>query len=76
MKNAAFPIVDQFEGSEEFLIVSSFGAMSSGKVYVVPNITEAVESGNVSSLKSIELDTPNFSWPNIVRTVPQDVFGG
>jgi hypothetical protein len=42
VKNAAFPIVDQFEGSEEFLIVSSFGALSSGKIYVVPSITEAV----------------------------------
>lgn len=39
LKNAAFPTVTQFDDSEKFLLVSSFGALSSGAVYVVPNIT-------------------------------------
>jgi hypothetical protein len=39
LKNAAFPTITQFDGSDKFLLVSSFGALSSGAIYVVPNIT-------------------------------------
>lgn len=41
----------------------------------MPNITEAVKAGDVSKLKSVELNTPNFQWPNDVKVVPHDVFG-
>ena len=54
LKNAAFPTVTQFDdGSDKFLLVSSFGALSSGAVYVVPNITQAIVAGNVSGLKPV-----------------------
>ena len=76
LKNAAFPIVEQFEGSENFLLVSSFGALSSGKIYVVPDITSAINNDKASTLKPVQLNTPDFSWPNVVRAVPNDVFGG
>ena len=76
LKNAAFPNMEKFPGSEDFLLVSSFGALSSGKVYVVPGVTEAVNSDNASSLKPVMLKTPDFSWPNVVRTIPSDVFDG
>ena len=36
LKNAAFPTVTSFFCSEPFLLVSSFGALSSGAIYVVP----------------------------------------
>jgi hypothetical protein len=76
LKNAAFPNIEQFEGSEEFLLMSSFGALSSGAVYVVPGVKDAVKSGDVSSLKSVKLDAPKFEWPNEVRVIPSDVFDG
>jgi hypothetical protein len=75
LKNAAFPNISKFESSDKFLLCSSFGAFSSGHVYVVPDITEAVVSGDVSSLKAVKLDTPNFEWPNDVKVIPHDVFG-
>ena len=74
-KNAAFVNVGSFEDSDNFLLVSSFGALSSGHIYMVPNITDAVVAGDVSSLDSIKLDTPNFEWPNNIEVVPHDVFG-
>jgi hypothetical protein len=76
LKNAAFLEVEHFEGSEQFLLVSSFGALSSGKLYVVPGITAAVLNAKPSTLKPVQLKTPDFLWPNSVRTIPQDVFDG
>ena len=76
LKNAAFPAVESFKDSEDFLLVSSFGAFSAGRIYVVPGIKEAVVAGDASGLKSVILDTPNFEWPNVVKTVPHDVFNG
>ncbi len=75
VKNAAFPTVTRFEDSEPFLLVSSFGVMSSGALYVVPDISAAVVAGDASTLKSNKLDTPHFEWPNNVQVVPRDVFG-
>jgi len=50
LKNAAFPTVASFQGSEPFLLVSSFGAspFDGGDIYIVPNIAEAVKSNTVS----------------------------
>ena len=74
LKNAAFPAVASFQGSETFLLVSSFGMFSPGAVYVVPNLKEAIVSNTVNTLTSIRLDTPNFIWPNVVEVIPHDVF--
>jgi len=54
--------------------VSSFGAMSSGHVYMVPGVKDAVTAGDVSSLDAVKLDTPSFEWPNNVAQVPFEVF--
>lgn len=75
LKNAAFPVVTEFQDSEKFLLCSSFGALSSGAIYVVPDVSAAVTSGNVATLKPVKLDTPSFEWPNDVQVVPHDVFG-
>lgn len=53
LKNAAFPTVTAFKGSDPFLLVSSFGALSSGAVYVVPALAEAIKSNNVSKLAPV-----------------------
>ena len=74
LKNAAFPAVTSYPGSETFLVVSSFGMFSPGAVYVVPNLKEAIVSGSVSTLNSVKLQTPNFIWPNCVEVIPHDVF--
>jgi len=74
-KNAAFVNVGSFEDDDKFLLVSSFGALSSGHIYMVPNITDAVKAGDVSNLEHFKLDTPSFEWPNNIEVVPQDVFG-
>jgi hypothetical protein len=66
LKNAAFPAVTSFQGSDPFLLVSSFGALSSGAIYVVPHVAEAVKANNVSKLAPVKLDTPSFEWPNNV----------
>ena len=75
VKNAAFVNMGKFNDSDDFLLVSSFGAMSSGHVYMVPGIKDAVKNGDVSSLEPVKLDTPSFEWPNDISVVPYDVFG-
>jgi hypothetical protein len=79
LKNAAFPSVASFGDAPEdkFLLVSSFGALSSGAVYVVPSIKAAIVNKTVSQLKpvSLPLHRTNFQWPNDVKVVPFDVFG-
>jgi hypothetical protein len=49
----AFVSIEKFENSSEFMLISEFGALSSGKVSVIPNIKDAFE-GKVkfSDLKS------------------------
>lgn len=37
--NPAFLNVEQFTGSEPFLLTTSFGMLSAGKLHVTPNIT-------------------------------------
>ena len=74
VKNAAFVNMGKFNDSDDFLLVSSFGAMSSGHVYMVPGIKDAVKNGDVSSLEPVKLDTPSFEWPNDISVVPYDVF--
>ena len=79
VKNPAFVDVTEFEvdgvSSDKFLIVSEFGALSSGKVSIVPSVQQASDEGNVSSLTATKLDTPSFEWPNDVKVIPGDVFG-
>ena len=70
LKHAAFLNLGQFEDSEDFMLVSSFGAFSSGHVYMVPGITDAVVAGDVSTLNEVKLDTPTFQWPNNIEVVP------
>ena len=75
-KNPAFVNMGKFHGSDEdFLLVSSFGAYASGKVYMVRDVKDAVVNGDVSDLKPTLLDTPSFKWPNNIEVVPYDVFG-
>ena len=74
VKNAAFVNMGKWDDSEDFMLVSSFGAMSSGHIYMVPGIKEAVQAGDVSTLEAVKLDTPSFQWPNDVAQVPFEVF--
>ena len=57
LKNAAFPSVASFGDAPEdkFLLVSSFGALSSGAVYIVPSIKAAIVNKTVSQLKPVSL---------------------
>lgn len=51
--------------------------MSSGAVYVVPDIKDAIVNNTVSKLSPVPLPLhkTNFAWPNNVEVVPFDVFG-
>jgi len=62
LNKAAFPNISQFGDSEKFLLCSSFKAFGSGSVYVVPDITEAVQAGDVSTLEPVKLDTHSFEF--------------
>ena len=75
LDHPAFPTVTSYADSESFLLCSSFQAIGSGHVYVVPDVADAVKAGDVSTLVQHKLDTPGFAWPNDVQIVPEDVFG-
>jgi len=65
----------KFEDDDtSFLLVSSFGAMSSGHIYMVPDVEDAVKNGDASHSKAVKLDTPKFEWPNNINVVPHEVF--
>ena len=70
VKNAAFPYVGKFETTDEVLLMSSFGAMSWGQVYVVPNVKDAVVNNDATTLQADKLDVESFLWPNAVEIVP------
>lgn len=55
-------------------MISEFGAFSSGKVSVIPNIKDAVLNKKFDTLITHVL-SQDFKWPNSVSIVPQDVFG-
>ena len=74
LKHAAFLNMGKWDDSEDFLLVSTFGAFSSGHVYMVPGIKDAVTAGDVSTLDAVKLDTPSFMWPNDVKQIPHEVF--
>jgi len=76
VKNAAFPEMGKFDNANDFLIVSSFGALSSGHVYVVPDVASYIKNNDVSDADVFKLNTPSFEWPNEVKVVPSDVFSG
>jgi hypothetical protein len=68
--------VEKFPNQPEFLLISEFGALSSGKVAVIPNIRDAFEGkAQFSDLKSKVLSS-SFKWPNSISVIPQDVFPG
>jgi hypothetical protein len=72
----AFISVEKFPNQPEFLLISEFGALSSGKVAVIPNIRDAFEGkAKFSDLKSKVLSSA-FKWPNSISAIPQDVFPG
>jgi len=77
LNKAAFPNISQFGDSEPFLLCSSFKAFGSGSVFVVPDVSEAVQAGDVSTLEPVKLDTHGFEfqWPNDVKVIPEEVFG-
>ena len=75
LNDAAFVNMGKFEDSEDFMLISTFKAIGNGHIYIVPGVKEAVESGDVSSLDPVKLDTSSFEWPNNIEVVPQDVFG-
>ena len=54
--------------------MSSFGAMSSGYVFAVPNIKEALSNADATNLVDVRYEVDNFVWPNCVEIVPYDVF--
>lgn len=70
----AFLQVVKWGNQPEFLVTSSFGPLSSGKVNVIPNISQIVNEKLFSSAKTVELSS-NFKWPNSVEPVPAEVFG-
>lgn len=70
----AFLSVQKFPNQPEFLLLSEFGALISGKVSVIPNIKEIVNTKNFAAAKTDTLYA-NFKWPNNIETIPQDVFG-
>jgi hypothetical protein len=70
----AFVKVEKVDGQNEFLLISEFGAFSSGKVSVIPNIKDAVLNKKFDTLTTHSL-SENFKWPNSVSIVPNDVFG-
>ena len=56
------------------MIVSTFGVMGSGHIYMVENVKDAVIAGDAGQLKPVKLDTAKFQWPNNIQVVPNDVF--
>ena len=55
------------------LLMSEFGAMSSGKVSAIKNIRDIFESRSFENAKT-ELLYDGFKWPNNIRVVPSNVF--
>lgn len=56
-------------------MISEFGAFSSGKVSIIPNIKDAFTGkAQLSELKSKVL-SDKFKWPNSIDVVPAEVFG-
>jgi hypothetical protein len=56
------------------MLISSFGAFSSGKVSVIPNIGDIVKSGQYVGVRA-NIIADQFKWPNDISVVPSDVFG-
>jgi len=70
----AFISVEKFEGQPEFLLISEFSALSSGKVSVIPNIGHIINERQFSQARRHQL-SDSFLWPNELTVVPSDVFG-
>ena len=70
----AFLNIEQYPDSDPFLLTTAFGPFSAGHLYVTPNVQEAIVAKDLSTLTPVQLDTPNFTWPNLAKPVPQDVF--
>jgi hypothetical protein len=55
--NPAFLKVVKWGNQPEILVTSSFGALSSGKVNIIPNISQILNEGSFSSAKTIEVSS-------------------
>jgi hypothetical protein len=49
--NPAFINVDRLSSGEQFLTLTSFSATNSGKLYVVPGISDFIKKSTISSIK-------------------------
>jgi len=70
----AFVSIEKYPNEPEMLLISSFGAFSSGKVSIIPKIGDAVLSKSFGTLQAQVLSDA-YKWPNSISIVPQDVFG-
>jgi hypothetical protein len=71
--NPAFISIEKFKNDPEFLLISEFGALSSGKVSYIKDIKDIVNKRTFSQAQR-EVLYANFKWPNSIAIVPQDVF--
>ena len=71
--NPAFLDFENGRG-KDLLIHSSFGPLSSGKVWVTPSISQYVKENRIEDIKPVEIAS-GFQWPNDVKLVPDEVFG-
>lgn len=69
----AFVNIDSFDKTNDFLMISSFGVFSNGKVSIVPEISSFIKSKNISAI-SPTMVASGFQWPNDARSVPSAVF--
>jgi len=55
------------------LLMTEFGAMSSGKVHTIENIKAIFDQRSFDTVKT-SLIYDGFKWPNNIKVVPSDVF--
>jgi hypothetical protein len=70
----AFLSVEKFGTEQETLLISSFGAFSSGKVSIIPNIRDVVNNKQFGTAQA-QILSDAYRWPNSISTVPANVFG-
>jgi len=70
----AFVSVESFPNQPEMLLISSFGAFSSGKVSFIPSIGDVLSKNQFSTAKA-QMVSDAYKWPNSIEVVPKDVFG-
>ncbi|CDW89829.1 UNKNOWN [Stylonychia lemnae] len=70
----AFVKVAKFPGQKDSLLISEFSVFGKGKVAVISDIGDKIQSGNFADIHSSVL-SDKFTWPNNVDVVPAEVFG-